>query len=51
LGKTRFGKFLRDRGIGQHQVGHKKTRKWAGIRLRSEEEDKNHAEQVVLPVE
>jgi len=35
VSKTRFGNLLRQRGIGQAQVGHEKTRKWIGIRLRT----------------
>jgi hypothetical protein len=37
LAKNGFGKLLRDRGLSQRRVGHEKTRKWAGIRLRPAE--------------
>lgn len=36
LGKTKFGKALRRKGFTQKAVGHKKTRHWCGLRLRTE---------------
>jgi len=34
-GKGQFGSLLRQRGIGQKRVGHERTRRWVGVRLRT----------------
>lgn len=38
VSKTKFGNLLRQRGIGQTQIGVERTRKWVGIRLKKEGE-------------